>query len=403
MMKKCLIAALALLTVFAIIGCNTPTSGTGGNQVPDNWTEEEGGEKEVEQEGEKEGLKPWHPETNPEEPAGAYRNYYDIGTDPEDWKYSTFAGTGNVGVIEANGDDTYKVTIPTVPGGVSIISFNSDDYMFKRGYYMLLDFPEDTEHKPIAAITLAATGSANDAGQDWGTAYNVNTESGYVPTLDDVYLAGEIAFARGDLDKLYKSVFITLVWHKDETAGYYEFDLKKLLITTDEDLTPPDPDTLEPWAPEADAKPDAGLTAFPDADILAMTSTWDGTSNSITSNGDGTYTVKVKARSGGDTRVYFTTTDDFESVFLSLTLPENASLKPDRIILGAAEDVAETGLWGNAKDVSVPDGKYLAGNVDILIEAGTKTFKTVVLYLYIPLLQDDDFYEFTLNDLSVAF
>jgi len=421
MMKKGLITVLALLTVFAMISCDNG-SGTSDNikitfnlggapgtppksisiakgtaikaaQIPTapswdghtfkgwyngetklvdgfssqvnivftaKWSEGSGGLS----------LTPWKPDEQPEMPTSGYKDYYkDI--DFEDWTYTTFAGTGNVGSIEDNGDDTYSVTIKTNPGGVSLLAFVSQEYMFKNGYYVSFNFPEDTDAKPIAAITLATTGSTNDTGQDWNTAFNVNTVSGYVPTNDSVYLAGEIAFARGDLasrNELYKSILLTLVWSDDEEAESYEFTLKKILITTGEDLTPPTFD--ESWTPDPVTAP----TDWIDFSVKTAETTFypTDTNNKIEAKTNNTYTVTVATRTdGGQSTVTIPlnkANDKYSSggYYVSVTLPAVSATQPYKV-----KNFVTTGngtLWASEIQTSnnpkADATKYVVGKID---------------------------------------
>jgi len=347
-------------------------------------------------------LTPWKPETNPTAPTTGYKNFYGNVTDPDEWKYSTFAGVGNVGVIEANGDGTYNISIKTVPGGRSIISFNSLSYMFKNGYYMLFDFPENAEAKPIAAVTLAATGSTNEEGQIWGTEYNVNTVTGWVPIRDNVYLAGEIAFARddlADLNTLYKSVLLNLVWSEDEEAEIYEFTLKKLLITTGEDLTPPDPNALEKWEPDPKDEP-ADYIAFPQGEDLRATFYPWSPDNGIAGN-----TVTVAAPATGRSLVRLLGTDYkwAKGYYLSITLPEDSN-KPSKIYsLGTEKDDSD-GQWGVADVVTAPEGKFITGRVDFVwaSDESTDGYTGIMLDIYWHPEQTETMYTFTINKILVA-
>jgi len=315
-------------------------------------------------------LSPWAPAENPEEPAIGYKDFYD-GVDFEDWKYSTFAGSGNVGSIEDNGNGTYTVTIKTNPGGISLVSFNSDDWMFKNGYYMLLNFPTVTEAKPIAALTLASEGSVNDTGQKWGTECNVNTESGYIPTLDNVYLAGDIAFARDNLasfNTLYKTVFLTLVWSADEEAEYYEFTLKKLLITDGEDLTPSIYE--ESWTPAPVTAP----TDWVDFSVnTANTSFYPSdAANSITAGANNTYTVTVATRTDGHSTVTIPLNQVGEKYssggyYVSVTLPAVSGASPYKV----RNFVTNSDIGGWASEIQTANrqdpadaGKYVVGRID---------------------------------------
>jgi hypothetical protein len=348
------------------------------------------------------GLTPWKPDEQPEMPTTGYKNFYGNVTDPDEWKYSTFAGTGNVGIIEANSDGTYTVTIPTVPSGRSIVSFNSDTYMFKNGYYLLFDFPTNTEAKPIAAAVLAASGSANEDGAVWNTIYNVNTETGWAPTLDDVYLAGEIAFARDDLasiNTLYKSVLLELVWNEDEEAEYYEFTLKKILITTGEDLTPPDPNTLQPFTPPAKDEPTDWVT-FPGTETLRATFYPWNSGNKLEGN-----TVTVVAPATGRTLVRFLGTDFnwAKGYYLSVTLPNNSN-KPQKIYsLGTEKDDSD-GQWAVSALVEAEEGKFLAGRVDFTWASDESTvgYTGVMLDIYWYAEQTETMYTFTINKILVA-
>jgi len=449
MMKKGLFAVLALLIVFAMIGCDngskpgddiTITFNLGGApgtppksvtiakgaaitvaQIPkpDDW---EGhvfkgwynGETKLEAGFSSQDdivftarwveglpLKPWKPEEQPEMPTSGYKDYYkDI--DFEDWTYTTFAGVGNVGSIEDNSDGTYNVTIKTNPGGVSLLAFINQDYTFKNGYYVSFNFPVETDAKPIMALTGAATGSRNDDGLDWQAICNVNRVDGqgYVPIKDDVYLAGDIAFARDDLNTLYKSIVLTLVWSEGEKAPEYEFTLKKLLITTGEDLTPPEVDTMTPWPHEV-AEPTDWIAFPPGTETLNATFyPWDE-GNKIVGN-----TVTVISSAGGRSlvRLYG---DEFKyqkGFYLSVNLPNN-SVKPQKIYALGINSPTHDGDWQASTLVDPEDiTKFVAGKVDFTwaSDASTTVYTGVMLDIYWYAGQTDALYTFTVNKILVA-
>jgi len=346
-------------------------------------------------------LTPWKPDTNPTEPTTGYKDYYD-GIDFEDWSYTSYAGVGDVASIEDNGDGTYNVIIKTKPGGVSILAFTSDTYTFKNGYYLLLDFPTNTEAKPIMALTGAATGSRNDDGQDWLAIYNVNREDaqGYVPINDDVYLAGEIAFARDDLDTLYKSIVLTLVWHEDEEAEYYEFTLKKILITTGEDLTPPDISTMTPWSHEVEEPENWIKFPLNDEPLAATFYPWNE-SNAISGN---TVTVISVAGNRSLVRLYNEESEYQKGFYVSVNLPED-SVKPEKIYALAITSPTDDGDWTASTLVQPPDiTNYVAGRVDFTwaSDASTKAYTGVLLDIYWYGEQTDALYTFTVNKILVA-
>jgi len=350
------------------------------------------------------GLTPWAPPANeqPTMPTEGYKNYYGSVTDPEDWTYTTFAGTGNVGSIEDNGDGTYNVTIKTNPGGVSLLAFINQDYTFKNGYYVSFNFPEDTDAKPIMALTGAATGSRNDDGLDWQSIYNVNRVDGqgYVPINDDVYLAGDIAFARDDLNTLYKSIVLTLVWSADEETEYYEFTLKKLLITTGEDLTPPEVNTMTPWPHEV-AEPTDWIAFPPSTETINATFYPWNDSNKIVGN-----TVTVISNAGGRSlvRLYG---DEFKyqkGFYLSVNLPNN-SVKPQKIYALGITGPEHDGDWTASTLVDPEDiTKFVAGKVDFTWASDTNTtaYTGVILDIYWYAGQTDALYTFTINKILVA-
>jgi len=279
----------------------------------------------------------------------------------------------------------------------TLVRLSGTTFQYQKGIYLSVTLPNNSL-QPSRIIAYPSTTDLEGGiapGGDWNISADVEAPEGK-------YLAGKVDFKweKADSAHIFKGIILDIYWAEGQVAGSYSFTIDTIQVA--EKYESSGPVTLEPWAPPTASKPASGLTALTEAQLLAMTTIPAG--GTITKNTDDTYAVKVKARTEGNTRIYFTTTTAFGSVFMSATFPETDTLQPSRIILGTATDAAENGFaWGTAQGGEAPTGKYLAGDVGLLVTNAAKTFYTAVIYLYIPLLPADDFYEFTLKDLSVEF
>jgi len=315
--------------------------------------------------------------------------------------YTSFAGgLGGQAEIEDNGDGTYKVTIKTTPGGVSFVSLNGEGYLFMNGFYLSLDLPETTVHKPLAAWA-APSRIAGDSGVYWAAQQSVNMTG---PAIADSskYLAGQVDFAWENLEYdvwPFKSIVLEFYWHADDTVGLYEFTIKKILIHEGDDLEPPAyPDTAahQTNPPEAPV----GWT-----DILASTTITTIPSNSTVTAGVGVQNVKVKTRldGGANSRIYLSHSNNIKGYYVLLGLPETSTAKPVAamaFVSSAAEDNAN---WDSEDSFTTGKGKYAAGDVALYWEADEGSdWNYVNLYLYWHLDEEDGVdYSFTIKKLLV--
>ncbi|MDR2702033.1 MAG: hypothetical protein LBB72_06360 [Spirochaetaceae bacterium] len=309
-----------------------------------------------------------------------------------------YVSTGGEGVIEEGDDDgTYKVTVQTNPGGVSLISFQDADYVYKTGYYLSLQLPTasaDNPHKPIMAVTYVAVGP-QETGNNWNTASRVNMTNNNTLDKDNVYLAGQIDFAWENENNIipYRTLCLRLYWHEDEEVGNYEFTVRKILVTDDDDLTPPAYPYIS-WAPPAIPAP-TGWIDFPAASITGATvETGAGAVTITVDNVADGYSITIPTFAGGLTEIHFpaaTGSDFTNGYYLSLNLPSNndeESLRPYRVYS------YPNAYWDGAVDLNPNEdasvsgtGYYVAGNVDmqwtnIGDPPNTSTLNTINLQFY---------------------
>jgi hypothetical protein len=393
MKRKLFLALIALLAIgLLFVACPDPNGNNGG-------------------ESEMPKLDPLYQANSPVEPTNGYKDYpkdqYELSDGTMSW-YSTFAGTGNVGFIEANSDCTYKVSIQTNPGGRSIVSFNSDDYTFGRGYYLSVNFPEGAAYKPLLAMTYAAQG-VNGANGAWSTVHYENTVGSFIPTDETVYLAGDYAFAWENLENksIYRNITLELVWHTKESTGSYEFTLKKLLITDGEDLTPPAYN--EGWTPTPVNAP-AGWVDF-DADLTETSYYPWSSDNSITKNANGTYTVSLSTITPGYSTVTIplATGSDVSAggYYVTVTLPDNG------IKIANFVTTPNGNLWAGeiqtADHANYETGKYVVGRIDNLwnsigaADENSTAITSIELAFYwvSETVTGEEQFEFTINAIKV--
>ena len=392
MKSKILIAFIAVL-VFGLIFMGCPEDNKNGEK-PDIT-----------------GLKPWTPDPIGSPDTGFKVFNYD--------NYQTYAGEGGVGFVEEDPENpgTLKVEIKTNPGGVSLLAFNAENYAFKTGYYLALELPKDTVHKPIAAVTFAAVGPGEN-GSNWqSTPYRVNHNDNNELIDSGVYLAGNVEFFWND-PNFKRSVFRTLAlylhWGLDEMDGYYEFTIKQIKISDDppEALVPPPyPNTA--WTPAPVSEP-AGYIAYTDADMLKSTFfAGEGVipAGSITKNANGSFNVSIKTRPGAQSQVCFIAdTLLFEAYYLSITIPDNPAFKPTRVYTWASTAKGDSGIiWAATTDTDneIPDNTsqatyYVKGKVDAhwSTEEEQYVLRTVGLYFYWHENEEIGDFEFTVNTLK---
>ncbi|MCL2126765.1 MAG: hypothetical protein FWH38_00805 [Treponema sp.] len=358
-MKRKLLLALIAFLAFGLVftGCPTDSSDDGPPTPPPG------------------GLQPWAPADNPPEPDSGYKSIGVLTTEdaPGDWSYSAFAGVGGEAEITENADGTYAVTIKTNPGGVSMLCFNNEDgYLFKKGYYLSLDLPTTTDYKPIAALTFPNS-RPGDGGAYWGGEYAVNRANGVI-TDTNIYLAGQIDFA-WEYDyqgEPFSTVGLYFYWPQNTAVGWYEFTVKKLLVTEGDDLSNPYPTTAwnQPSPPEAP-------TGTGWVDITGTGNIKAITPGTFTKNGD-FYDAVVKTRANyGNTAAVFQiiNPNPFDSgYYLLLDLPENTERPPIQVSAylvddkGGASDTWERADWDTQIDIVPTFGQYIAGDVAILWE-----------------------------------
>jgi len=389
MKRKFLMALVAILAIGLIFtGC--PEDNSGGGKTPQPKPT---------------GLTPWTPE-----PIGAPETgFKNFPADQLMEHYTSYAGEGGVALMTDNEDGTYKVEIKTNPGGVSLFALNGADYLFRNGYYLALNLPETTTHKPIAALTFAAVGPGEMGGNWDSTPYRVNYSDDNKLEDNKVYLAGDVEFFWQDAEFIqgpFRTVVLYLYWGANETDGYYEFTIKKALISEGDDLTPPVYPNVS-WTPEPVAEP-AGYVTLTEAEMLkAAFFAGDGVipAGSIEKNTDGTYKVTVKTRPGAQSQVCFIADDlNFEAYYLSINIPPESAHKVTRVYTWMSTAKGDGGIiYPTVVDHNPGNPFYISGRVDSQwnSEENTRMFKTVGLWLYWHEDETAGDFEFTVNKLKV--
>jgi hypothetical protein len=315
--------------------------------------------------------------------------------------YTSFAGgQGGQAEIEDNGDGTYKVTIKTTPGGVSFLSLNGAGYLFMNGFYLSLDLPETTEHKPIAAWA-APSKVPGDSGVYWAAQQSVNMAG---PAVADTskYLAGQVDFAWENLEYdvwPFKSIVLEFYWHEDDTVGLYEFTIKKILIHDGDDIVPP----AYPTTAAHQTTPPAEPTGW--TDILASTVITTVPANSTVTPGVGVQNVKVKTRldGGANSRIYLSHSNNIRGYYVLLGLPEDPPARPVEAMAFLSSVGENNANWDSEYSFAAGKGKYAAGDVALYWEADEGSdWNYVNLYLYWHLEEEDGAdYSFTIKKLLV--
>lgn len=293
-------------------------------------------------------------------------------------------GGGYTGTVPATSGGYTRITIPQTP----------DNSEFVKGYYISLDLPvssADGKLKPIQVVPVAAN---NSNVTSW------DSEKITKPPTPTQYVGGQvdIQWYSDEATKLYNSLCLDFYWHDEEPAGTYTFTLKKLMITSDDDYVPPDPDELEAWTPSAVAEP-VGYVNFPGTETLDVTyypwsTNTTGTTISTTAAGTGRTLVRLS----GATFAYK------KGIYVSVTLP-NDSLKPEKIFVYGSTTKLEGGIvWGTETGVTAPSGKFLAGKVDLHWDgsASTDVLQGIILDIYWHDGQEAGPYSFTINSIKVA-
>jgi hypothetical protein len=204
------------------------------------------------------------------------------------------------------------------------------------------------------------------------------------------------------------------VWSATETEGYYEFTLKKVLITDGEDLTPPT--YKDPWTPDPVDVP-TGWVDY-EANVVGTTFYPWSEDNSITENPNGSYTVSVITTASGYSTVTIPVDAGFATgggIYVSVTLPYEADdgIKIRNFVTNPqfVTTPSPGGAWvGEIQTANHPDfvsGTYVTGRVDNLWDnsAVTETIKSIELALYwvSDTITGDPApqYEFTINAIKV--
>ncbi|MDR3283805.1 MAG: hypothetical protein LBS97_01340 [Treponema sp.] len=316
-----------------------------------------------------------------------------------------YAGDGvqDAGSITKNGD-SYSVTIKTRDGAQSAIYFNASDFAFSYNYQLNITLPTEATYKPNRVYAFAATG-LGEVGVFWGSAYDSDNDT----TVTSPYTGVINAYNMGGAgDGEYRTIGLYLYFDAGAT-GEYTFTVDTLKVGNKHEWTEPDAE-LEPWTPDTSAAPaPAYLVDFPEADILAA-SFFDNDSNTgtITKENDGSYTITGKSRPGAQSIIAFTseTLAFSDNYLVTITLPEETSVKPNRVYVYPATGTLDTGVtWNGGFDgATAPSGKYVTGEIKAYNQGGfpDAAHKTVGIYLYWDANQAAGDYTFKLSALKVA-
>jgi len=382
MMKKGLFAVMALLIVFAMIGCDNgsnPGPGPGGDGfvVPTDWvrfteTEMLAAQFYIAQ------------------AAGA-------GYNP--------AGTS----ITKNADGSYKVTLKTVTSTnskASVVWVEFADKVFRNGWYASLALPTTGGNiRPtrvdIVPVQKGKKGSDGDVA--WQQAQDSNVTGDLDATKDGDYVVGNLSMHWGteelQLDD-FIGLAIWLTWAPIINDGEdYTFTIKDFAVLPhDTSIVDPDPNTFTAWTPTAVAEP-SGYVNFPGTDTL--TATYYPWATGTT----GTSIVAAKPDSGrtlvrlsGDTFAYK------KGIYISINLPNN-SFKPEKIYLYGSTTKLEGGInYETETGIAAPAGKFIAGKVDLYWDgsASINVYQGIILDIYWYGKQEAGTYSFTINSIKVA-
>jgi hypothetical protein len=355
-----------------------------------------------------EKLEPWTPAPI-NEPAAGYKAFPKQGLLDNTAFYVI---SGGEGFIEDNEDGTYKVTVVTKSGGLSLISFQDENYQYKTGFYLSLDLPEATAtapHKPIGMMAYASKGMQEN-GADWNSTQYVNLATDTAPIKDDVYLAGRVDFTWENRDNPWplRTICLRIYWHADEENGTeYEFTVRKISVPEDDDLTEPQY-PVEVWTPDLIPAPSAGWKDFPAASITGATAVTTGGAAAVTVQSvTGGYSITIPTYADGHTDITFPASAGsvfIDGYYISLVLPENdtPALRPYRVYAYPGS------YWAGAVDLYPTIGYYVGGNVDMQwtnseTEPNEDPLHTITLQFYWHSDEPaDGSYTFTLKKLMIT-
>jgi len=390
MMKKGLFAVMALLTVFAMIGCSStdPDPGPGpdtgeGFVVPTDWvrfTEAEmlGAQFYIGQ-AEGAGYKP--------------------------------AGTS----ITKNADGSYKVTLKTTTETASRTSVVwvefADNKVFRNGWYASLTLPTtggNVRPVEVHVIPVQKGKKGSDGDVAWAQSQNQDVTGDLPATIVDGsgafagYVVGELSMHWGTeelQDTDFTGLAIWLVWAPvGVTNGVdYTFTIKDLAVLPHSGGGDPE---LEAWTPEP-YNPAPVLTGWQDLTSPTISACYPA-GITMTPNGSGGYVVTAKTRADGHTEITFKGTDiGFKGgYYLRLKMPtltKTSTNKPKRINMRADS------TWAFEVDKQKAF-KWIEGEFDCYYEheTFTKRHDTIVLSIYWHegVVAGED-YVFTINSFKV--
>jgi hypothetical protein len=254
-MKKVLVLALALLTVFAMVGCDSGTDDPGeeskGFVPPANWV----------------GF------SDAEYAAGQFW----IGASPD----------GVTSITKKGSAYEVKIKSKTVASGTSsytAVWFSFANTVFHSGMYVSLTLPTANEVRPINVCALPLTVKDGDGTQNvsWPNSQDAANATGDIPdkgTFDGEYVVGDLnmLMERENLTSTdFFGVSLQFYWPEDPLAQFsekdYIFTINTIKVLPGEATSPPPPPEWEFEAP-------AGWR-----DLGAFTGTGDGGSDPANSN-----------------------------------------------------------------------------------------------------------------------
>jgi len=214
-MKKGLFTVMALLAVFAIMGCDTDSNSGNG------------------------------PNTNGNDAAGFVPPEDWIGFTEEEMLAAKFnaPGVDPAGIgIDKDDDGFYTVTLKSVTSTgskASLVWVNFKETggepraVFKYGWYASLSLPT-TGVRPVNVHVLALPKGQEASGNgSWPASQNAVLTGDLPATMDDLYVVGDLSMHWGtdEIDQIFTGLVIWFEWAPgDEEGVEYTFTIKDLKV-----------------------------------------------------------------------------------------------------------------------------------------------------------------------------
>jgi hypothetical protein len=224
-MKKGLVLALALLTVFAFVGCDSSTDDPGEETEyftpPADWV----------------GF------SDAEMLAGKF--YIGYGGENPETTSITKKGTG------------FEVKIKTLTSSTarqSVLSLNFETTIFQKGHYVSLTLPTDGGNaRPTNIIVYpmleGTTNASGGSGVAWSSSSDANTVGEQAPaTFDGKYVVGDLKmdWRNAAADTNLTGLSLWFQWDEDETLANndkdYVFTINTIKVNKSGQIEPPPPE-----------------------------------------------------------------------------------------------------------------------------------------------------------------